>query len=439
MRQSFDGCREVTESSHRPILQKNLLSGPRGGWPAALMGKTPEKDLDARNLVLDLQDAVKEKLLLAEKASDELHTMVPAPRHDPGEVAQRPENPVTGFLHEIDGLLTDFCEQLLDHLNESGASAKQSPDEELALRQHISAMARRFEDLGERQQEYVRVIKNLKRMHDDELALHKQEAVYWKREAMEARSVRERELQHMRELRARDLKEARQHALALEETHRLAKEDLVKLCTRGVASIADTALEVLVADQQLKIENPEMADIVYNALQTDINEKLEAWTQQYCAHERQRARSNAPPIRRASSAGLQSCLRKTSSLSTSSNSSFSSAGSGEASPPGGAALPRPTSMPRSLLSTAPISLHKPGSRSSSASSEILPASPVKARSLARSGSRSMLRARFEGTAGGSPPDGAMQAKSESATLPKVSSFGSRAMLRARSDGVATGA
>jgi hypothetical protein len=55
VRQSFDGCREVTESSHRTILQKNLLLGPRGGWPAALMGKTPEKDLDARNLVLDLQ------------------------------------------------------------------------------------------------------------------------------------------------------------------------------------------------------------------------------------------------------------------------------------------------------------------------------------------------------------------------------------------------
>jgi hypothetical protein len=41
------------------------------------------------------------------------------------QVAQRPENPVTGFLHDVDGLLTDFCEQLLDHLNESGASAKQ--------------------------------------------------------------------------------------------------------------------------------------------------------------------------------------------------------------------------------------------------------------------------------------------------------------------------
>jgi hypothetical protein len=56
----------------------------------------------------------------------------------------------------------------------------------------------------------------LQRTHDDELALHKQEAVYWKREAMEARAERERELQHMRELRARDLKEAREHVRALE-------------------------------------------------------------------------------------------------------------------------------------------------------------------------------------------------------------------------------
>jgi hypothetical protein len=49
-----------------------------------------------------------------------------------------------------------------------------------------------------------------------------------------------------------------------QDVHRLAKEDLVKLCSRSVASIADNALEVLVAGHQLKIESPEMADIVYN-------------------------------------------------------------------------------------------------------------------------------------------------------------------------------
>lgn len=46
--------------------------------------------------------------------------------------------------------------------------------------------------------------------------------------------------------------------------HRVAKADLVQLCSRSVASIADSALEVLVAGQQLKLETPEMADIVYN-------------------------------------------------------------------------------------------------------------------------------------------------------------------------------
>lgn len=52
------------------------------------------------------------------------------------------------------GRRTEFCGV--------GGADEQSPDEEMALRQHISAMARRFEDLGERQAEYVRVIKNLK-------------------------------------------------------------------------------------------------------------------------------------------------------------------------------------------------------------------------------------------------------------------------------------
>lgn len=53
-------------------------------------------------------------------------------------------------------------------------------------------------------------------MHEDELALHKQEAVYWKREAVEARSEREQEVKHLQQLRARDLKESRERTRALE-------------------------------------------------------------------------------------------------------------------------------------------------------------------------------------------------------------------------------
>jgi hypothetical protein len=40
-----------------------------------------------------------------------------------------------------------------------------SQDDESTLRQHISVMGRRCEDLSDRQQEYVRVIKDLKVHH----------------------------------------------------------------------------------------------------------------------------------------------------------------------------------------------------------------------------------------------------------------------------------
>jgi hypothetical protein len=157
----------------------------------------------------------------------------------------------------------------------------------------MATVAKRAEEMAERQEQHVKVILDLKKAYETEQAAHKRERDRFKAELAKLREAAEREVRETRDLRDREVRQ-------LETIHKAARDDMIKLCNEGVASLADAALDVAVGGGRVRVEAPEMEDAVWRAFQTEINAKLHDWTVQYCTGE-QRARLAAPPLRRTSS------------------------------------------------------------------------------------------------------------------------------------------
>ena len=163
----------------------------------------------------------------------------------------------------------------------------------------MATVARRAEEMAERQEQHVKVILDLKKAYEAEQSAHKRERDLFKAELAKLRegadrAVRDQAAAHEREVRA------------LESAHKAARDDMIKLCNEGVASLADHCLDVAVAGQRVTVDSAEMEDAVWQAFQRDINGKLADWTGRYCSGDQRkvappalRAPSGRPPISKA--------------------------------------------------------------------------------------------------------------------------------------------
>ena len=203
------------------------------------------------------------------------------------------KNALFAALTEVDDLLDEVGCRLQREGEDLEIKLKAKATEDAELRRKMATVAKRAEEMAERQEQHVKVILDLKKAYETEQAAHKRERDRFKAELAKLREAAEREVRETRDLRDREVRQ-------LETIHKAARDDMIKLCNEGVASLADAALDVAVGGGRVRVEAPEMEDAVWRAFQTEINAKLHDWTVQYCTGE-QRARLAAPPLRRSTS------------------------------------------------------------------------------------------------------------------------------------------
>ena len=203
------------------------------------------------------------------------------------------KNALFAALTEVDDLLDEVGCRLQREGEDLEIKLKAKAAEDAELRRKMATVAKRAEEMAERQEQHVKVILDLKKAYETEQAAHKRERDRFKAELAKLREAAEREVRETRDLRDREVRQ-------LETVHKAARDDMIKLCNEGVASLADAALDVAVGGGRVRVEAPEMEDAVWRAFQTEINAKLHDWTVQYCTGE-QRARLAAPPLRRSTS------------------------------------------------------------------------------------------------------------------------------------------
>ena len=198
------------------------------------------------------------------------------------------KNALFAALTEVDDLLDEVGCRLQREGEDLEIKLKAKAAEDAELRRKMATVAKRAEEMAERQEQHVKVILDLKKAYETEQAAHKRERDRFKAELAKLREAAEREVRETRDLRDREVRQ-------LETIHKAARDDMIKLCNEGVASLADAALDVAVGGGRVRVEAPEMEDAVWRAFQTEINAKLHDWTVQYCTGE-QRARLAAPPL-----------------------------------------------------------------------------------------------------------------------------------------------
>ena len=198
------------------------------------------------------------------------------------------KNALFAVLTQIDDLLDEVGVRLTQEGEDLGVklAAKQAEDAE--LRRKMATVARRAEEMAERQEQHVKVILDLKKAYEAEQSAHRRERDLFKAELAKLRegadrAVREAGATHEREVRS------------LEVAHKAARDDMIKLCNEGVASLADHCLDVAVAGQRVQVDSAEMEDAVWQAFQRDINGKLAEWTARYCGGD---GRKVSPPALR---------------------------------------------------------------------------------------------------------------------------------------------
>jgi hypothetical protein len=199
------------------------------------------------------------------------------------------KNALFAVLTQIDDLLDEVGVRLTQEGEDLGVKLAAKQAEDTDLRRKMATVARRAEEMAERQEQHVKVILDLKKAYEAEQSAHRRERDLFKAELAKLREGADRAVREAGAGAERELR-------ALEVSHKAARDDMIKLCNEGVASLADHCLDVAVAGQRVQVDSAEMEDAVWQAFQRDINGKLADWTSRYCSGDQRKV---APPALRA--------------------------------------------------------------------------------------------------------------------------------------------